>query len=194
MVLNRGAVNIMEDIAKDIQSQLVLSEEPNVYEYASVKAILEEKGFRLEFNKKLTMVKNSFGNSWEGFTMESVLQYNVVEKQEEKILQFEIDEPTNMSDKIEYMKFLRTIFWELWEELEKSTVLKDYVSSNEVFINEKRFSSFFSRAMILPLDKIMSTLDSKSKKYNSFQWAKWFNVSYVVVQARLRDYDLIMPE
>lgn len=182
--LDDRTIFFIEEEAKKVQENLIIDNEPNIYNYDSVKRFLESKGMRLEFNVILTDTNNSTQGSWYDAVKDTILPYNVLTIKDCKILQFDITEPTDIIDKYEYIKFLKSVFWEYWDEFKKCTVY------NNVEYLYKMDYSLFSRAMIIPYEKFLNEISLMSEEdFNINHIAEIFSVGHFLIYSRLDDCD-----
>lgn len=184
--LGKIARSYIEDKALKTQEILTIKCEPNVYEYTSVKALLESINVWLEFDVNLSDTNNSMQGSFEEKTLYTVLPFNVVKTYEGKILQFAVCDPSNLTIQ-EYLMFLRSVFWEYWGELKKTT---EYCN---IEFSYKSDYSLFSRAMVIPYNQFLTaSIESTPNFPNSIninKIADLFNVHYTLISGRIKDFN-----
>ncbi len=204
-VNNKIVRDYIEEEAIKTQKSLILMAEPNLYEYTSVKALLKSNGVDFQFNvKNLTsLMSGSYGGiekkflgfpySYEELVQDTILPFNVIETEEGKTIQFKINEPNNLEDnddKLIYVKFLRSVFWEYWDLLKKDT------NYDGIVFNWMWDYNLFSRAMVLPYTQFSKLSWEENpnfpSQYNIFKMAELFNVHHTMIIARLRDLKWIV--
>lgn len=184
--LDDKTIFLIEEEARIVQQDLKIKLEPNIYEYDSVKQLFENNGVRFEFNVHLTNTSNSMQGSWYNTLKYTVLPYNVLKTNDGKIFQFSIDEPSDTMDKIEYVKFLRTVFWEYWDQLKNTTDCK-----NIEYLYKIDYS-LFSRAMIIPYEQFSTLAFGSSDEISGRSLndiAEYFSVNYNLICSRFDDFE-----
>lgn len=201
--LNISGRNKIEDLVSEIIKYFNFVEEPNIYNWTEVKKAMEQFEIEFEFDVKITEEQNSMLGSFEWFSKETLtLKYNVISDGKRRFLQFEISEPNSDTDKRQYIKLLRTIFWEFWDVLRLRTGINDddpndsNYSKFDVIICSKADYSLFSRAMILPRDEFIKRVREYYYAHNeklpgAYYLCQDFFVDPAEITARMRDLDII---
>lgn len=182
--LDKGTRKFIEDEAIKLQRILKIQNKPNEYDFFAIKKFFGSKRWTFLFNSKIVNPINSMNGTSLENAIEQMINYNVVETKDTKILRFDIKSPSYMINKFEYIMFLRAIFYEYWGELKENTHLKEKTFQDNADYN------LFSRAMIIPYKELNKVLN-QNKKCKIADIADSFFVLYGVIEERIKDYNYL---